>query len=92
MLLVAIAIRMESKGAVIYRSTRIGAGYKEFNFWKFRSMYADADSRLDQMNNNNQYGSDATFKKFVKCVDYFNRTVGFKDIATSTGFETLKYY
>lgn len=65
MLLVAIAIRMESKGAVIYRSTRIGAGYKEFNFWKFRSMYADADSRLDQMNNNNQYGSDATFKKFV---------------------------
>lgn len=65
MLLTALAIRWESKGPVIYKSKRIGAGFREFSFWKFRSMYADADARLAQMQQNNQYGSSAAFVKIV---------------------------
>lgn len=64
MILTALAIRIESKGPVVYRSRRVGAGYKEFNFWKFRSMYMDADQLLEKMKANNQYGEDATFVKF----------------------------
>lgn len=35
----AIAIRLESKGKVIYKSQRVGSNYRIFNFLKFRSMY-----------------------------------------------------
>ena len=39
----AIAIRMESKGKVIYKSQRVGSNYQIFDFLKFRSMYTNAD-------------------------------------------------
>jgi len=64
MLITAIAIRLESKGPIFYCSNRIGAGFKQFKFWKFRSMYADADKRLNELKTYNQYGSGATFVKF----------------------------
>lgn len=51
----AIAIRMESKGKVIYKSQRVGSNYKIFNFLKFRSMYTNADKRLKELNALNQY-------------------------------------
>lgn len=51
----AIAIRLESKGPVIYRSRRAGAHYRVFKFWKFRSMYHDADQRLNDFLALNQY-------------------------------------
>jgi lipopolysaccharide/colanic/teichoic acid biosynthesis glycosyltransferase len=54
-LLVTIVIRLESKGKVIYKSKRIGRNYEEFDFYKFRSMYEDADRRLREMGNLNQY-------------------------------------
>lgn len=52
---VAVAIRLESKGPVIYRSKRVGSGYHIFDFFKFRSMYADADQRLHEIQHLNQY-------------------------------------
>lgn len=48
-LLIAIAIRMESKGPVIYKSKRVGTNYTIFNFLKFRSMYTDADKKLKDL-------------------------------------------
>ena len=39
----AIAIRIDSPGAVFYRQTRIGRGGKPFGILKFRSMVANAD-------------------------------------------------
>lgn len=51
----AIAIRMESKGKVIYKSQRVGSNYQIFNFLKFRSMYTNADKRLKELNALNQY-------------------------------------
>ena len=42
----AIAIRLESKGPIIYKSKRVGSNYQIFDFLKFRSMYTDADKHL----------------------------------------------
>lgn len=66
MLLTALAIRLESKGPVLYRSRRVGAGYHTFDFFKFRSMYEDADQRLAELKHLNQYeDTNAVFMKFV---------------------------
>jgi sugar transferase (PEP-CTERM system associated) len=43
MLLTAIAIKLESKGPVIYRQQRVGLGGKGFDVLKFRSMRTDAE-------------------------------------------------
>lgn len=59
-LVAAIAIRLESKGPVIYKSKRVGTNYNIFDFLKFRSMYADADKKLKDLSDQNQYLSDST--------------------------------
>jgi lipopolysaccharide/colanic/teichoic acid biosynthesis glycosyltransferase len=65
LILTAIAIRIESKGRVIYKSKRVGANYKTFNFYKFRSMYPDADRRLQEVAHLNQYTvQDETMELF----------------------------
>ena len=48
-ILTAIAIRLESKGPVIFKSKRVGTNYTIFNFLKFRSMYIDAEERLQEV-------------------------------------------
>ena len=45
----ALAIRLESKGAVIYKSKRVGSNYQIFDFLKFRSMYMDAEERKKEL-------------------------------------------
>ena len=40
---VAIAVRLDSAGPVLYRAVRIGRDYEPFEMLKFRSMRADAD-------------------------------------------------
>lgn len=54
-LLTALAIRLESKGPIIYKSKRAGSNYHIFDFLKFRSMYTGADKRLKEFNDLNQY-------------------------------------
>ncbi|MGL4851994.1 MAG: sugar transferase [Phocaeicola sp.] len=57
-LIVALAIRLESKGAVVYKSKRVGSNYSIFNFYKFRSMYVDADKKIQELSSShNQYQS-----------------------------------
>lgn len=55
LIIIAIAIRLESKGSVIYISKRAGRGYKVFDFFKFRTMYTGADLQRAQMEHLNQY-------------------------------------
>lgn len=55
-LLTAIAIRLESKGPIIFKSKRVGTNYTIFDFLKFRSMYVDAEKRLKEISKeHNQY-------------------------------------
>jgi lipopolysaccharide/colanic/teichoic acid biosynthesis glycosyltransferase len=58
MILTAIAIKLESKGPVIYKSKRVGTGYRIFDFLKFRSMYTGADAKLKELEHLNQYAKD----------------------------------
>lgn len=57
LLLITAAIVAESKGRPFYASRRVGAGYKVFNFYKFRSMYVGADAKVDQLMSQNQYST-----------------------------------
>ena len=43
MLLIAVAIKLDSKGPVFFKQKRTGKNGKEFNLYKFRSMTADND-------------------------------------------------
>ena len=55
-ILTALAIRIESKGPIIFKSKRVGTNYSIFDFLKFRSMYVDAAERLKELSKtNNQY-------------------------------------
>jgi exopolysaccharide biosynthesis polyprenyl glycosylphosphotransferase len=42
--LIALAVKLDSRGPVFYRDRRVGLREREFGMFKFRSMYADADS------------------------------------------------
>ena len=62
----AIAIKLESKGPVIFKSKRVGTNYTIFNFLKFRSMYTDAEQRLKEIaKTSNQYALDKPDGPFV---------------------------
>ncbi|RIJ43187.1 sugar transferase [Pontibacter oryzae] len=59
--LVALCIKLDSKGPVLYLSKRVGAGYKVFNLYKFRTMRTGADKDIAAMADANMYtkkGSD----------------------------------
>jgi lipopolysaccharide/colanic/teichoic acid biosynthesis glycosyltransferase len=46
LLLVAVAIKLTSKGPVLIRQTRVGQYGRNFTLLKFRSMYADCDHNI----------------------------------------------
>jgi exopolysaccharide biosynthesis polyprenyl glycosylphosphotransferase len=58
---IAVAIKLESRGSVLYRSTRIGRGGRAFTFIKFRSMISDADRSRHQISHLNE-SDGPTFK------------------------------
>ena len=46
---IAIAIKLDSPGPLFYGSQRVGRGGRSFFCWKFRTMYADADTKLKDL-------------------------------------------
>ena len=59
-IIVAIAIRLESKGKIFYYQPRVGMNYQVFPFFKFRSMFLDADKQVGSLMDLSQYGSTQT--------------------------------
>lgn len=55
-LLIAIVIKLGSKGDVLYKSKRAGQGFKIFTFYKFRTMISNADKNVESLSHLNQYG------------------------------------
>jgi exopolysaccharide biosynthesis polyprenyl glycosylphosphotransferase len=54
LLLIALAIKFDSKGPVFYRSKRYGRRGQIFHMLKFRSMVADADAQLAMLKAKNE--------------------------------------
>jgi len=45
LVLIAILIKIGSKGPVLYKQVRVGKGNKDFKIWKFRTMYTGSDRK-----------------------------------------------
>lgn len=48
-LIMAAMIRLDSPGPAVFRQRRIGLNMRDFTFFKFRTMYADAASRCPNL-------------------------------------------
>jgi lipopolysaccharide/colanic/teichoic acid biosynthesis glycosyltransferase len=66
LLLIALIIKLESRGPVFYISKRAGSGYQIFNFYKFRSMRVGADRELEKLAHLNQYSANTSNGVFFK--------------------------
>jgi lipopolysaccharide/colanic/teichoic acid biosynthesis glycosyltransferase len=53
--LVSVCIIIEDGWPVIYKSQRVGSNFYIFDFLKFRSMYKNADKRIKELSDKNQY-------------------------------------
>lgn len=58
---VALAIKLNSRGPVFFRQTRVGRDGKEFGAFKFRSMVVDAEQLRDKLVNSDE-GNGVLFK------------------------------
>lgn len=69
LILIALIIKLESRGSVFYISKRAGSGYKIFDFYKFRTMRVGADQELKNLSHLNQYNEDGNDSVFFKIKD-----------------------
>lgn len=60
--LIALAIKLQDGGSILYAHTRVGKNGREFQFYKFRSMIRDADRLKDQLLGFNEHADERTFK------------------------------
>lgn len=65
-ILIAIAIKLESRGPIFYNALRAGKGYRVFRFFKFRTMEVDADKKVKELAALNQYGAASEGPAFFK--------------------------
>jgi lipopolysaccharide/colanic/teichoic acid biosynthesis glycosyltransferase len=49
LLLIAVAVKLETRGPALFRQARCGAGSRPFMALKFRTMHVDAEARLAEM-------------------------------------------
>ena len=68
-ILIALIIRIESRGSVFYISHRAGKGYRIFNFYKFRTMQVGADVKREELEKLNLYSLQNTTAQFFKIKD-----------------------
>jgi len=61
LIVIAIAIKLESNGPVFFKQKRVGLYGKEFNIYKFRSMKVNAEADLEKLKKYNETNS-AMFK------------------------------
>lgn len=70
MLIIAIAIKIEDRGPIIYKSERIGKGLKTFDTYKFRSMKTDRE----------ELNSDMSHEEMVTKVGKFIRKTSLDEL------------
>jgi exopolysaccharide biosynthesis polyprenyl glycosylphosphotransferase len=62
LIIIAVAIKLTSKGTVFYRQERTGLNGRPFEMIKFRTMVADADSMVDGLAHLNECEGGVLFK------------------------------
>jgi Undecaprenyl-phosphate galactose phosphotransferase WbaP len=62
LLLIALLVRLDSAGSPFHLSPRVGRGGKPFRCLKFRTMYADAEERLEQLLETDPAARDEYFR------------------------------
>ncbi len=60
--LVAVCIKLESRGPVFFHQVRIGKNGRRFRIYKFRSMYFDAEEHKQELQSKNEMQNDLMFK------------------------------
>ena len=66
MLIVAIAIKIDSKGPVLFKQDRVGKNKKIFKIWKFRSMFTNRDSNAPTHELGNATSHITKVGKFIR--------------------------
>src|SRR5206468_7963914 len=66
LVIIALAVRLESKGPIFYIAKRAGKGFRVFKFYKFRTMVVNADKKIQELAHLNQYTGSASGAKFFK--------------------------
>lgn len=61
-LAIALLVKLEDGGPIIFAQTRVGQFGREFKMFKFRSMCMDAEARLQELLAKNRHGNGVTFK------------------------------
>jgi len=60
--LIALGIKLETRGKVFFRQVRMGRGGQTFSVMKFRSMYEDAEARKRELQQLNDIADGIMFK------------------------------
>ena len=61
-LITALLIKLTSPGPIIFSQVRVGKFGRHFKFYKFRSMYIDAEMRKAELMKQNESGDGVIFK------------------------------
>jgi lipopolysaccharide/colanic/teichoic acid biosynthesis glycosyltransferase len=62
LIIVAVLIRLESRGPILFLQKRMGRGERVFWCWKFRTMVVDAEARLKDLEHLNESEGGVLFK------------------------------
>ena len=61
-LVTALLVKITSPGPIIFSQVRVGKFGRHFKFYKFRSMYIDAEARKAELMKHNESGDGVIFK------------------------------
>lgn len=64
--IIALAIKFESRGPIFYNANRAGRGFRIFKFYKFRTMEVNADKKINALAHLNQYTGHTDGVRFFK--------------------------
>ena len=62
LLVVALAVKLDSPGPLLFSQVRVGERGRQFRCWKFRSMFRDAEQHRAALLDGNEMAGGTTFK------------------------------